>query len=230
MRGSYGIPALNGYNAFTGPGGSGAEVDGAALLIETWNDYSVGTWTFPQAKWSKANSLSTLDIIADGAYSKMTDQHLRTTATSVDSSTPLLYTLEGSTMADGVIGCQIVADISGHANCQPTIMGRYVDSANRVEVRVIPNTNQLQLAYIISAVGTTVTQGVNLSLDKLYYVELILDGANIQAKLYDGPDTTTLLTSVSNTTPLTSSGSVGVRGIGQGTAKAHFDNFNPVPA
>ena len=225
MRGFYGLPPLGGYNAFSGPGGFSAGGSSGPIQIETWNDYSTGTWGFPQTYWNKSTSLSILTIIADSAYSDMTDQHLSTTSTGGADSDYLLYTPAGSSYDNGQIRCEVTADSLGHNNNQPAVIGRYVDSNNNIHARMSSGDNKLLILEIIGGVVAFTSTSVTITRNKVYYLELDMQGSTITANLYDGADTTTLLATVSRTTAHTSAGKLGINGVGQGGAIAHFDNF-----
>ena len=125
---------------------------------------------------------------------------------------------------NGTVQCEVVAE-SG-VNCQPTILVRYIDGNNYVQIKVSKWDSKFYVLEKINGV-TVGSTSVNYawSFGVVYYIEIIMDGGQITATAYTDVDRSTSVVTVTRTMGQVLPGKIGLVCVGTTTSAMHFDNL-----
>lgn len=191
------------------------------IATEDFYGYKPGSF-FPgnvNPSWTIEQANATYTIIdATASVSK----HLSYTMTATGES----YTTykDVPPFVNGVVQGAIAISAIGNTNRQPTLLMRYQDAANNIQVR-IAHADGIYINDRIGGVDNFTSVVYSFTTSVVYYTEVIMDGTLLTVNVYSDVDRSTLLVTLPATVNNTTAGKVGFAAIGVIGTVSTIDNF-----
>lgn len=206
------------YRPFGGPGGellSVAGGGGGAGFTEDFESYTAGELT-AQSTWSAGRGNSTATVVAGNYCSEVVN---------ADGLCSHHWDDLGSTYVDGLIQGNVRISSSGHANCQPGFMARYVDADNLIYCALNNGFNELYIISLTGGVQSKSSAAAVWTRGVTYYVDFEFVGTALTCTVYSDAERTTQIKQVTHTSTHNSAGAMGIGNNAQATGQGDFDDL-----
>lgn len=206
------------YRPFGGAGGELLSVSGGggAAFSDNFESYTAGELT-AQSNWAAGRGNATATVVSGNYVSVVVN---------VDGLCSFHWDDVGS-QTDGLAQSEVVVSSSGHANCQPGLIARYLDDNNFVWCALNNGFNNLTVGSLIAGVQSADTVAATWTRGQTYYVDFELSSGSATCRVYTDADRTTLYHQKTLSTGVyTGAGKWGVQNNAQATGQGNFDNWS----